>query len=188
LGGPGGGEVEIDETVIGGKGRNMHYARKMRAQTDGRNTGGKTTVLGMVERAGTVRAKVISNRKRKNVEPIIREKVETGSKVMTDDDQSGWWTQEEFEHEAINHPKSYVDGNVHTNTIENFWSLLKRGLSGTYISVEPFHLFRYVDEQAWRYNNRAMDDIHRFIFGMRQIIGKRLTYEQLTGKFQLAHR
>jgi transposase-like protein len=155
-GGKIGGEgrtVEIDETFIGGNGRNMHYARKMKVQADGRNTGGKTVVLGMIERTGRVRAKVVSDRKRKNVEPIIRKHVEPGSKVMTDECQTGWWGND-FEHEAINHLESYVNGNVHTNTIENFWSLLKRGISGTYVSVEPFHLFRYVDEQAFRFNNR----------------------------------
>jgi hypothetical protein len=70
--------------------------------------------------------------------------------------------------------------------MENFWSLLKRGLKGTYISVEPFHLFRYVDEQAFRFNNREMDDVHRFVIGMKQIVGRRLTYAQLTGKAEVA--
>jgi hypothetical protein len=88
----------------------------------------------------------------------------------------------EYYHNMVNHLETYVNGNVHTNGIENFWSLLKRMLHGTYVSVEPFHLFRYVDEQAWRYNNRDMDDMHRFVYGMRHVVGRRLTYEQLTGK------
>jgi hypothetical protein len=154
--------VEIDETFIGGKGRNMHYTRKMKVQADGRNTGGKTVVLGMIERAGRVRAKVVPDRKRKNVEPIIRKHIEPGPKAMTDEYQTGWWGSD-FEHEAINHLESYENGNVHTNTIENFWSRSKRGISGTYVSVEPFHLFRYVDEQAFRVNNRLpMSDADRF--------------------------
>src|ERR1700736_1194735 len=88
----------------------------------------------------------------------------------------------DFEHKVIDHAVAYVDGAVHTNGLENFWSLLKRSLHGTYVSVEPFHLFRYVDEQAFRFNNRGMNDIERFVFGMRHIVGKRLTYKQLTGK------
>jgi hypothetical protein len=83
----------------------------------------------------------------------------------------------------VNHFQSYVDGNVHTNGMENFWSLLKRSLGGTYVSVEPFHLFRYVDEQAFRFNNRGpMNDAQRFTYAMRKIVGKRLTYAELTGK------
>jgi transposase-like protein len=95
---------------------------------------------------------------------------------------------DEYSHNVINHLEHYVDGNIHTNGMENFWSLLKRGLHGTYVSVEPFHLFRYVDEQAWRYNNRDMSDIDRFVLGMRNIVGRRLTYQQLIGKVgQVAH-
>jgi hypothetical protein len=89
---------------------------------------------------------------------------------------------DEYTHNVVNHLDQDVNGNVHTNGIENFWSLFKRTLRGTYVSVEPFHLFRYVDEQAWRYNNRDMDDVERFVWGMRHVIGRRLTYEQLTGK------
>jgi hypothetical protein len=90
---------------------------------------------------------------------------------------------DEYEHSVINHLEAYVNGNIHTNGMENFWSLLKRSLKGTYVSVEPFHLFRYVDEQAFRYNNRKpMDDGHRFTYLMRKIVGKRLTYAELTGK------
>jgi ISXO2-like transposase domain len=88
----------------------------------------------------------------------------------------------DYVHNVIDHAESYVEGNVHTNTIENFWSLLKRGLKGTYIAVEPFHLFRYLDEQAFRYNERKNDDGGRFIQVMAGITGKRLTYQELTGK------
>ena len=89
---------------------------------------------------------------------------------------------EEYVHEVVNHAESYVDGNVHTNGLENFWSLLKRGLKGTYVSVEPFHLFRYLDEQAFRFNNRKMDDGERFVYAMRKVVGKRLTYKELIGQ------
>ena len=82
----------------------------------------------------------------------------------------------------VDHAVEYVRGEVHTNGLENFWSLLKRGIRGTYVSVEPFHLFRYLDEQVFRYNNRKMNDSDRFNMVVREIVGKRLTYDQLTGK------
>ena len=82
----------------------------------------------------------------------------------------------------IDHAIAYVDGQVHTNGMENFWSLLKRGLRGTYVSVEPYHLFRYIDEQAFRFNNRKLTDAERFDIGVREIVGKRLTYAEVTGK------
>ena len=86
----------------------------------------------------------------------------------------------------VDHAVQYVDGRVHTNGLENFWSLLKRGIAGTYVSVEPFHLFRYLDEQAYRFNNRKMNDGDRFDLAVRQIVGKRLMYADLTGKGQEA--
>ncbi|MGA3095898.1 MAG: IS1595 family transposase [Bryobacteraceae bacterium] len=184
LGGPGGGEVEVDESFIGGKARNMHYARKIEVQKEGRNTGGKAIVMGMLERGGTVRTAVIEDRRKKTMQPIIRENIEAGSQVMSDEWAGNWRMDGEYVHNVINHLESYAEGNVHTNCMENFWSLLKRGLHGTYVAVEPFHLFRYVDEQAFRYNNRNMDDLDRFVFGMRHIVGRRLTYAELTGKLE----
>jgi hypothetical protein len=127
LGGPG-AEVEIDETFIGGAARFMHKAdkvRKMQGKRGGVDAGNKTIVLGMLDRAGTVRTKVIGDRKKKTMEPIIRENVETGSQLMTDEFQTGWWNGD-FEPKAINHLEAYVDGNCHTNGMENFWSLLPR--------------------------------------------------------------
>jgi len=113
----------------------------------------------------------------------FRKNVEAGSNVFTDELNAYFGLQAEYAHEVINHAEAYVRGNVHTNGLENFWALLKRGLSGTYVAVEPFHLFRYVDEQAFRYNNRGpMTDADRFTFAMRKIVGKRLTYTELTGK------
>ncbi|MGD1098139.1 MAG: transposase, partial [Bryobacteraceae bacterium] len=107
--------------------------------------------------------------------------VEAGSAIFTDALKS-YEGLDEFQHQVIDHAVEYVNGNVHTNTMENFWSLLKRGLHGTYISVEPFHLARYIDEQAFRYNNRKMTDAERFAIVMKQIVGRRITYKELTGK------
>jgi transposase-like protein len=180
-----GGEVEVDETFIGGKARNMHHARRIRAMVQSDNKG-KTVVLGMLERKGTIRTSVIPDCKKRTIAPELRQNVEQGTDLFTDELSAGWFN--EYQQQVINHAEAYVKGNIHTNGIENFWSLLKRTLHGTYVSVEPFHLFRYVDEQAFRYNNRNMNDLERFVFAMRHIVGRRLTYKQLTGKVgQVAH-
>jgi transposase-like protein len=177
-----GGEVEVDETYIGGKARNMHKERKVRYQKEGRNTGGKSTVMGMLERGGKVLATVVPDRTKATMQPIMGANVEPGTQVYSDE-HGHQWRMEEYEHSMVNHLETYVDGNVHTNGMENFWSLLKRTLGRTYVSVEPFHLFRYVDEQAFRFNNRGpMNDGQRFVYVMRKIVGKRLTYAELTGK------
>ena len=179
------GEVEIDETFIGGKARNMHTDRKRRVQKEGRNTGGKAIVLGMLERKGRVRATVIADRTKVTMQPIIAANVEPGSQIFSDEHGDNW-KMAEYTHDTINHLVAYVDDNVHTNGMENFWSLLKRGINGingTYVSVEAFHLFRYIDEAAFRFNNRLpMSDADRFSFLVRKIVGKRLTYAELTGK------
>jgi hypothetical protein len=117
----------------------------------------------------------------------ILQEVFPGSKVYTDDATGYMGLEKKFAHEVVNHLETYVDGKVHTNGIENFWSLLKRGLNGTYVAVEPFHLFRYVDEQVFRYNNRAtkgnpLTDSDRFLAAMYRVAGKRLTYAEVTGK------
>jgi transposase-like protein len=177
-----GGEVEVDETFIGGKARNMHKDRKARVQKAGRNTGGKAIVLGMLERGGKVRASVIVDRTKASIQPIVRGSVEPGTEIHSDEHGDNW-KMDEYHHLVVNHLAQYVDGNVHTNGIENFWSLLKRTINGTYVSVEPFHLFRYVDEQAFRFNNRLpMSDKDRFSYLLRKIVGKRLTFDELTGK------
>ena len=178
--GSNGGGVEIDETFIGGKSRNMHKSKRARVIT---GTGGKdkTLVMGMLERGGNVRAMVIDTRKKKELQKQIREHVEAGAAIFSDELKSYEGLSADYQHAVINHAVEYVNGNVHTNGMENFWSLLKRGLHGTYVSVEPFHLFRYIDEQAWRFNNRKMDDAARFDIGVREITGKRLTYSELTG-------
>ena len=116
------------------------------------------------------------------MQPIVMANVERGSEVFSDEHASNWRMDDKYIHNVINHLEAYAEGNVHTNGMENFWSLLKRGLNGTYVSVEPFHLFRYVDEEAFRFNNRTMTDEMRFHSAMRQIVGRRLTYKALTGK------
>src|ERR1700719_630270 len=175
------GEVEVDETFIGGKARNMHKAKRERVIT---GTGGKdkTVVMGMVERGGKVIAGHVDSRKKQDLQPLIRERIEAGAAIFSDELKSYDGLESDYQHAVINHAVEYVNGNVHTNTMENFWSLLKRGLHGTYISVEPFHLFRYIDEQAFRYNNRKATDAERFAAVMKQIVGRRVTYKELTGK------
>lgn len=182
------GEVEVDETFIGGKARFMHKDRKERVQKDGRNTGGKTAVLGILERGGRIRASVVPDRTKGSIQPLISGAVEPGSQIYSDEHGDNW-RMEEYTHGIVNHLQQYVDGNVHCNGVENFWSLLKRTIGGTYVSVEPFHLFRYVDEQAFRFNNRLpMSDADRFSFLVRKVVGKRLTYAELTGKTEAGTR
>jgi transposase-like protein len=181
-GGKLGGEVEIDETFIGGKSRNMHKDVRERRIS---GTGGKdkTAVLGMLERGGSIRATVVRERRKKTLDAIARSHVETGSSVYTDTLPSYNDLENGYRHQMVDHAVEYVRENVHTNGLENFWSLLKRTIGGTYVSVEPFHLFRYVDEQAFRFNNREdMNDSDRFDLAVRQVVGKRLTWAEVTGK------
>jgi len=175
------GEVEVDETFIGGKARNMHAGRRAQ-KIRGRGPGDKAIAFGMVERGGEVRTTTVDTRKRKDLEPIIKENIQAGSAIFSDELKSYETLEGDFQHSVINHAVEYVNGNVHTNTMENFWSLLKRGLHGTYISVEPYHLFRYLDEQAFRYNKRHATDADRFVELCYNVAGRRLTWNQLTGK------
>lgn len=179
------GEIEADETFIGGKARNMHKAIRARRIT---GTGGKdkTAVLGILERSkdgkhSTVRTTVVPSTKKKALHAEVRKHVEAGSALYTDALKS-YEGLNDFEHGVVDHAVRYVDGRIHTNGLENFWSLLKRGISGTYVSVEPFHLFRYLDEQAYRYNNRKLNDAERFSLAVSGIVGKRVTFDELTGK------
>jgi len=175
------GEVEADETFIGGKARNMHVNKRQRRIT---GTGGKdkTAVMGIMQRGGKVRTVVIANRKKKALQEEVKKHVEAGAALYTDALLSYEGLASQYAHQVVDHAVQYVDGRVHTNSLENFWSLLKRGISGTYVSVEPFHLFRYLDEQAYRYNNRKLTDAERFSIAVEGIVGKRLTYTELTGK------
>jgi len=174
------GEVEADEAFIGGKARNMHKDKRAEKIT---GTGGKdkAMVLGILQRGGKVRTKVVENRKRKALQAEVRQHVEAGPALYTDALKS-YEGLNEFQHQVVDHAVQYVDGKIHTNGLENFWSLSKRGISGTYVSVEPFHLFRYLDEQSFRFNERKMTDGERFDLAVRQIVGKRLTWGRLTGK------
>jgi len=181
------GEIEVDETFIGGKARNMHKAKRAE-KIQGRGAQGKEIVFGMVERGGDVRVMHVEKRTKKELQSEIREHIEAGSAIFSDELLSYDGLESDFKHSVINHAVEYVNENVHTNTMENFWSLLKRGLHGTYISVEPFHLFRYLDEQAFRYNNRKATDAERFAAVMKQVVGRRVTYKELTGKTQEAGR
>ena len=175
------GEVEVDETFIGGKARNTHKAKREKKIT-GRGPEGKDIVFGMVERGGQVITGHVDTRKKKELQAIIREHIEAGSAIFSDELKSYEGLENEFQHQVIDHAVEYVNGNVHTNTMENFWSLLKRGLHGTYISVEPYHLFRYPDEQAFRYNKRHTTDSDRFVQLCSNAVGRRVTWNQLTGK------
>src|ERR1700685_283684 len=174
------GEIEADETLIGAKARNMHAGKREKARN--LDNFGKTIVAAVLERGGEVRAKVVKTRRKKELHTLVTGNVEGGSAVSTDELLSYDSLNADFRHQVINHAETYVNGQIHTNGIENFWSLLKRSVKGTYVSVQPFHLHRYIDEQAFRYNNRKdMNDAERFDLAVSQIVGKRLTYTELTG-------
>jgi len=168
----------------------MHKDRKLRLVKQGGMHGGKTVVQGILDRnLRKVRAEVVPNVTRETLQAVLLKNIKYGSKVYTDDAIGYDKVSYNFVHDVVNHAERYVNGRVHTNGLENFWSLLKRGLRGTYVAVEPFHLFRYVDEQVFRYNNRAtvnrpVKDADRFKLAMSQVAGRRLTYTELTGKDQ----
>ncbi len=180
-----GGEVEVDETFIGGKARFMHKDRRARAITA---TGpkDKTPVMGLLERHGAdghsrVKTKVVPNIRKRALREEVREHVAPGSEVFTDALKSYDGLSDDYTHKVIDHAEAYAKGKVHTNGLENFWSLLKRAIKGTYVSVEPFHLFRYLDEESFRFNTRKANDASRFHEVARMVTGKRLTYKHLTG-------
>jgi transposase-like protein len=181
------GEVEVDETYIGGAARFMHKGRRERKISSKTGMTGKTAVMGLLERHGEdghsrVKAKVVPNVRRATLGPEVRGNVTAGSEVYTDALESYADLSDAYNHQVIDHAESYVNGRIHTNGLENFWSLLKRSIKGTYVSVEPFHLFRYLDEQSFRFNSRKLTDGVRFLRAALGIIGKRITYSGLTGK------
>lgn len=174
------GNVEVDETFIGGKAKNMHKAKR-EAIIKGRGSVGKTAVMGLLERKGNVRAKVVENVNRETLHAEVKANVEEGANLFTDEWRSYRGLDENYIHAVINHSIEYVKDNVHTNGIENFWSLLKRTIKGTYVSVEPFHLDKYLAEQTFRFNERKGKDKDRFLGVLKAVSGKRLTYNKLIG-------
>jgi transposase-like protein len=181
-----GSEVEVDEAFIGGKAKNMHRAKAKNYATSGTHHG-KTIVMGMLDRdARQIRANVLPNVQRETLQTEVLKNVKHGSTVYTDNSYGYDLLHSRYIHEFVNHAERYVDGRIHTNGLESFWSLLKRNLRGTYVSVEPFHMFRYLDEQVFRYNNRGtkdhkVSDLDRFERALSQIANKRLTYAEVTG-------
>ncbi len=189
------GHIEADETFIGGRSRFMHADKRKRVFRGGRGSTGKAIVMGVLERNSErghsrVRTSVVKGRKRHHVLTEIRRSVKMdGTATLYTDALPSynrpptWTPYHNYLHQVIDHAVAYVNGAVHTNGMENYWSLLKRTLRGTYVSVEPFHLFRYVDEQAFRFNLRKQhNDADRFRAVLRNVIGKRLRYDELTGK------
>ena len=180
------GEVEADETFIGGKAKNMHYERKIRKFIKGEiahgGPTGKAIVMGVLDRnTREMRASVIPELKKVHTDEHLKKNVAPGSTVYTDEAQH-YENLPDYAREFIDHTETYVRDRVHVNGVENFWSLLKRSLAGTYVSVEPYHLQAYVNEQAFRFNNRKDTDVQRFDAVVAGVLGKRLTYEQVTGK------
>jgi transposase-like protein len=187
-------EVEVDETFIGGRLKNMHASKRKRiSQTLGTTAGigSKTIVMGFLDREQRkVRTTIVPNTSRLALQTELLKHVADDSNVYTDDAGAYSKLPATYVHEMVSHAQQYVRGRVHTNGLENFWSLLKRGLNGTYVAVEPFHLHRYLDEQTFRYNHRkdengrTLTDAERFTLALSQIAGKRLTFAEVTGKVQ----
>ncbi len=177
------GAVEADETFVGGLAKNMHKDKRERV-IKGTGGAGKTIVMGVLERAGKdvtsrVRARIVKNTSKATLHAEVRATVKPGSALYTDAHAGYRGLSDDFKHEVVDHAVEYVRGNVHTNGLENFWSLLKRGLKGTYVSVEPYHLFRYLDEQVFRFNERGLNDFGRFSSVLSWVSGLRLTYKDL---------
>jgi transposase-like protein len=177
------GEVECDETYVGGRAENMHLSRR-RKQITSTGPAGKAIVQGVLQRdenGSRVQAKVVPDAKRATLTKVLHDHVEFGAIVYTDTHPSYHQVGMDYVHAMIDHEKSYVDGACHTNGLENFWSLLKRAIKGTYVSVDQPHLGRYVDEEAFRFNERDTNDAGRFALVMPGVIGKRLMYRTLIG-------
>lgn len=175
------GHVEVDETFIGGLARNMHKSKRGKLSRTGFI--GKVAVMGLLERhGGEVRTMIVPGTSTEILQPRVRQHVEEGANVYSDKHSAYNGLDDAYIHGVINHAERYVDGQIHTNSIENFWSLLKRTIKGTYVSIEPFHLFRYLDEQTFRFNTRKGTDADRFVKAAAALTGKRLTYDELIGK------
>jgi transposase-like protein len=182
----GDGEAEADETYVGGKSKNMHKAARKR-KIPGSGVAGKAVVMGILSRgAGTnpsriVVAKHLPDATKARLQAEVRSAVEAGTKIYTDAHAGYHGLAQDYVHEVVDHAVEYVREKVHTNGMENFWSLLKRAIKGTYVSVTPPHLGRYIDEQVFRFNERDKDDGKRFREVVSSVTGKRLTYDELTG-------
>ncbi len=194
-----GGTVEADETFIGGKAANMHK-HKREAKIRGRGASGKEIVIGVMERGepkvkgkgstktnkerklSKVHVKHVPDTTKETLQGEVKAIVKVGSEMMTDANPSYQGLNPEYVHQCVDHAVAYVVGNVHTNNLENFWTLLKRTLKGTYVSVNAEHLSRYLDEQSFRFNERKGNDAQRFEKVLKSVVGRRLTYGQLTEK------
>jgi transposase-like protein len=184
-----GGTVEVDETYIGGRSRSMNAKQRAKRRAKGTGQWNLTPVQGLLERTTAKRAsrvilKHVANNKKRVLDPNVRQYVLKGATVNTDELKAYEGIGDEYTHNVINHAECYAKGHVHTNGLENFWSLLKRTIRGTYVSVEPFHLFRYLDEQAFRFNERKHEDGDkgRFLKAAAGIFGKGLRYAALIGQ------
>lgn len=180
-----GGVVEADECFVGGKISNMHKSKRAQLGGKTRGTKGKAVVVGMVERGGRVRAQVTVDRSQAVIRPLVAANIAKDATLVTD--EWGGYVGSHLNHEVINHAIEYVNGHIHTNSIENFWPLLRRALGGTYVSVEPIHLQAYIHEQVYRFNLRSRPDekitnADRFALALANVAGKRLTWNELTGK------
>ena len=173
------GEVEADETYVGGKAKFQHENKKKHIGTGGM---GKVAVMGLLERHGEIRARVVPSVRKGTLQKAVRASVAPGSTLYTDASYSYRGLQTDYVDEVIDHAESYVRDRVHTNGLENFWSLFKRMIYGTHHSVEPEHLDRYLDEATYRFNSREVTDTTRFVAATARVIGKRITYRQLIGK------
>jgi transposase-like protein len=170
--------VECDETYVGGKNRNRHWNKKV-PHSQGRSFKDKTPVFGMLERGGKVRAQVVPDTKKKTLMPIIKKNIKKGSRVMTDEYRVYSDLHLDYKHKIVNHNRGqYVIGNAHTNTIEGFWSLLKRGILGIYHNVSRKHLDMYVSEFTFRYNNRNKSVESKMSKVLKS--NKQLSYKKLT--------
>ena len=174
-----GGTVEIDECGIGGQSYYKHANKKTKNE-EGATISNKTSVIGMRERGGNVKAIVIPDRTKETLLPIVRANVSAGSVLMTDELMAYQNLKKDFEHYSVNHSaKQFVNGMAHTNGIENFWSHLKRGIDGIYHSISKEHLQAYVDEFVLRFNTRKFDTQRRFDFILAAVSDKKLTYKNL---------
>lgn len=173
------GFVEIDETFIGGKNKNRHKDKKV-PNSQGRSWKDKTPVWGAIKRGGSVIAQVIPNTKQKTLKVMIENHVKKGSDLYSDEWYRHSNLERNFKHQIVNHrAKQYVNGKASTNSIENFWSHLKRGIYGIYHWISRKHTQRYVNEFAFRFNTRKYSDKDRFDLMLSSAVGKRLTYQQL---------